>query len=379
MNINNHTKYQVCNRCIMDTSDPAIHFNEEGVCNHCISYENNIRSIWDPSSIGKLKLDAIIDGIKKKNKNKRYDCILGISGGLDSSYLSLILKEYDLRVLAVHVDGGWNSELAVNNIQTIIEHCKFDLHTHVVDWDIMRELQLAYFKSGVSNLDVPQDHVFFAVLHSEALTNGCNVFMSGGNAATEYVLPINWHGDAMDSINIKEIFKRFGNGKLNGYKTISFLDWNILFRIRGFQQVRPLNYLPYGVSLAISELEKIGYRYYKRKHGESIFTKFFQNYFLPTRFGYDKRLPHFSSRILSGDMTRSEAIELLSKPLYDEFELEQDKLFVAKKLGITTNELDSYLYIPKHHYSEFKNWDYRVRLLKKMQRVYALRHSIFCS
>ncbi|MDG2989581.1 N-acetyl sugar amidotransferase [Candidatus Synechococcus calcipolaris G9] len=348
----------------MDTTDPDIYFDDSGVCNHCHYFDLHAKQVWDPTPNGKSKLDKIVLDIKEKNKNKRYDCILGLSGGLDSSYVALVIKEYNLRALAVHVDGGWNSELAVSNIQTIIEYCGFDLHTYVVNWETMRNLQLAYFKSGVSNLDVPQDHVFFAVLHSEALAYKCNVFISGGNVATESVFPQNWHGDAMDRINLIDINRTHGNGSLKDYKTISFLDWHILFRLRGFYQLRPLNYLPYGVQIAKTKLSEIGWRAYPRKHGESIFTKFFQNYFLPTRFGYDKRLPHLSSRILSGDISRQHAIELLSEPLYDEKELLEDKDYIAKKLGITINELNSFLYIPKKDYSQYKNWDSRVNALR---------------
>ena len=365
-----HQNYKMCVSCVMDTSDPDIIFDKNGVCNHCKNFENNAKKIWDPSDQGKQSLDEIIAQIRKKNKKRRYDCILGISGGMDSSYLALILKEYDLRVLAVHVDGGWNSELAVSNIQKIISHCNFDLYTHVVDWDEMRDLQLAYFKSGISNLDVPQDHVFFAVLHKQAIKNNCNIFMSGGNVASEFVFPPNWHGDAMDAINLKDINRRYGKRKLKHYETISFLDWNILFRLRGFKQIRPLNYLPYEIDQAAIRLGEIGWRIYPRKHGESIFTKFFQNYFLPNRFGYDKRKPHLSSRILSGQISRNQALDILKQPLYDDQELLDDKKFVSKKLGISVDELDSYISIPKKYYSDYKNWSSYKNLLDKAKKIY---------
>lgn len=353
----------------MDTSDPDINFDTAGMCSHCQAWDREATRIWDPSPRGRQKLEEILEGVRKRNRNKPYDCIIGLSGGLDSSYLSLVLKEFDLRVLAVHVDGGWNTELAVSNIQRLIEHCGFDLHTHVVNWEAMKNLQLAYFRSGVSNLDVPQDHVFFAVLHEEAVKNGCNVFMSGGNIATEYVWPLSWHGNAMDAINLKDIFRKFGRGSLEGYKTVSFADWFILFRLRGFQQVRPLNYLPYGTSLARAELAKVGWKDYPRKHGESRFTKYFQNYFLPNRFGYDKRVPHFSSRILSGDLTRARAVEMLAEPLYTEEELRNDAIYIATKLDITPEELESFTDVPMRHYSDFKNWDGSVRVARKAYRT----------
>lgn len=359
-------EYRRCVRCVMDTSDPQITFDWEGVCNHCHAWDSEATAIWDPTPRGRQRLDAIIAGIRARNRNKPFDCIIGLSGGLDSSYLALVLKEYDLRVLAVHVDGGWNTELAVSNIQKLIEHCGFDLHTHVVNWEAMKNLQLAYFRSGISNLDVPQDHVFFAVLHEEAVKNGCNVFISGGNIATEYVFPKTWHGNAMDSINLKDIFRKYGRGSLAGYQTVSFTDWFFLFRLRGFQQVRPLNYLPYGVELARAALARVGWKDYPRKHGESRFTKYFQNYFLPKRFGYDKRVPHYSSRILCGDITRAKALEMLAQPLYSPDELENDRIYIATKLDITPDELESYLHLPKRHYSEFRNWDRRLRMARKV-------------
>jgi N-acetyl sugar amidotransferase len=358
------TEFRRCVRCIMDTSDPEITFDADGVCNHCHAWDTDAVRYWDPSPRGRQKLEEILDGVRQRNRHKAYDAIIGLSGGLDSSYLSLVLKEFDLRVLAVHVDGGWNTELAVSNIQKLIEHCGFDLHTHVVNWEAMKNLQLAYFRSGVSNLDVPQDHVFFAVLHEQAVKNGCKVFMSGGNIATEFVWPLSWHGNAMDAINLKDIFRRYGHGSLAGYQTVSFTDWFMLFRLRGFEQIRPLNYLPYGTTLARAALAEVGWKDYPRKHGESRFTKYFQNYFLPTRFGYDKRVPHFSSRILSGDLTRARALEMLAEPLYTEEELRNDAVYIATKLDITTDELESFLHVPRRHYSDFRNWDRRLRIAR---------------
>lgn len=363
MENNKSRNYQICKRCIMDTSDPDIEFDIHGICNHCHQFDNEAHKIWHPDEEGQKKLDQIIKDIKVKNKDKAYDCILGLSGGIDSSYLALLLKNYDLRVLAIHVDAGWNSELAVSNIESIVKYCDYDLHTHVVNWDAMRKLQIAYLKSGIANQDVPQDHVFFAILHSEAIKHKCNVFMSGGNVVSEFVFPENWHGDAMDEINLKDIYRKHGDGqKLEGYKTISFWDWKIFFRLRGFRQIRPLNYIDYSINHAISELEKIGWRNYGRKHGESVFTKFFQNYFLPTRFGYDKRKPHYSSRILSGELTREQALELMQEPLYDPEELKEDIDYFCKKLSISKSELDHYINMPLRYYWEYKNWDKRLRI-----------------
>lgn len=362
-------EYKECSNCLMDTSDGSIVFDERGVCNYCLDFKKESQLIWHPSHEGKTQLDNIIDSIKNKNKNKKYDCILGISGGLDSSYLALKLKEYDLRVLAVHVDGGWNSELAVNNIEAVLEHCNFDLYTHVVNWESMKNVQLAFLKSGISNQDIPQDHVFFAVLHNLALKNNINIFMSGGNFATESILPGYWQADAMDSILIRDIFKKHGKGSLKGYKTISFFELKVLFRLRGFKQIRPLNYIEYGTRIAEKELEKIGWRNYERKHGESIFTKFFQNHFLVEKFGYDKRRAHLSSRILSGDITRGEGLDLLDRPLYDPKELAEDKEFISKKLDLTLSELDGFIKSENRVYLDYKNWDSYMSIGQKIRNL----------
>lgn len=365
-------EYQVCSNCVMDTSDDEIVFDKNGVCNHCNTFYNVTSKQWMPTKEGKNQLDKIIDGIKEQNKNRKYDCILGLSGGVDSSYLALILKDYGLRVLVVHVDAGWNQEMAVSNIQSVVSYCGFDLYTHVVDWEDMRRLQVAYLRSGISNQDVPQDHVFFAVLFKMAVKHNIKVFISGGNIATESILPESWHGDAMDLINLKAIYKEFGAGKLKNYETISFLNYHILFRLRGMRQYRPLNFLPYDRNEAIKKLEAIGWRNYGRKHGESFFTKFFQNYFLPERFGYDKRRAHYSSMIVSNQITRKEALKLLDEPLYDPKELENDIAYFCKKLEITPDEFIHYLRMPLKKYSDYDNWDSKLKYVSIARQLYTI-------
>lgn len=364
--------YQVCSNCVMDTSDSEIFFDYKGVCNHCHGFYERTSKGWLPNEEGKRRLDEIVNRIKQQNKLKKYDCILGLSGGVDSSYLALILKDYGLRVLVVHVDAGWNQEMAVSNIQSVVSHCNFDLYTHVVDWEDMRRLQIAYLKSGISNQDVPQDHVFFAVLFKLAVKHNIKVFISGGNIATESILPSSWHGDAMDVINLKAIYKKFGSGKLKNYETISFLDYHILFRLRGMRQYRPLNFLPYDRNEAIRTLETIGWRNYGRKHGESFFTKFFQNYFLPQRFGFDKRRAHYSSMIVSKQMTRDEAIKLLEEPLYKPDELESDIAYFCKKMDITREEFNQFLNMPLKKYSDYNNWDSKLKYVNMLRKIYEL-------
>lgn len=360
---------QTCTRCVMDTSDPEIEFDGDGVCNHCHQFDNETVKRWYPNAEGKQKLDEVFAAIRQEGRGKEYDCIIGLSGGVDSSYLALVMKDYGLRPLVVHVDGGWNSELAVHNIEQILKYCNYELFTHVVDWEDMRDLQLAYIKAGVANQDVPQDHAFFATLYHFAVKNNIRYVISGGNIATESVFPSSWHHAAMDAINLHAIHKSFGNKKLTHYKTISFIEYYFYFPlIKKMKTVRPLNYMPYNKQEALQKLiTTIGYKEYGRKHGESRFTKFFQNYYLPIKFGIDKRRIHLSSMILSGQMTREEAVTELAKPLYDAIELADDMGYVAKKLGISLEQLEELVKEPGRSYSEFSNWDASYKLLKAIQ------------
>lgn len=354
----------------MDSSDPDIAFDETGVCNHCKNFRLVSQQLWFPNSDGQIRLRTICDQIRVAGQGKEYDCILGLSGGVDSSYLAIKVHELGLRPLVVHVDAGWNSELAVANIEKVVKHCHYDLHTHVVDWEEMRDLHLAYLRAGVANQDVPQDHVFFASLYHFATKNGIRYILSGGNLATEGIHPPHaWHHSAMDAINLQAIHRRFGERPLKTYSIISFFDYYFWYPlVKKMRTVRPLNYMPYVKSDALAELERtIGYKPYPRKHGESLFTKLFQNYYLPKKFGYDKRRPHLSSLIVSGQMTREHALEKLAEPLYDPQELEIDIGYFCKKLRITRAEFDGFINEPNRHFTDFPNWDSRYRMLKKLQ------------
>ncbi|PLC05123.1 N-acetyl sugar amidotransferase [Variovorax sp. RO1] len=361
-------KYQICTRTVMDTSDIDIVFDDQGVCNHVHEFEKTAKEAWFPNEDGKRRLNELIAKIKVEGKGDEYDCIIGLSGGVDSSYLALKAHEWGLRPLVVHVDAGWNSELAVSNIEKIVEHCGYDLHTHVVNWEEMRDLHIAYLRSGISNQDVPQDHAFFAALYSFAVKNGVRYVFSGGNLATEGVFPRSWHGSAMDAINLLDIHKKHGSKKLATYPIVSFWQYYIYYPlIKKMRVIRPLNFMPFNKDGAIQELEKIGWRSYGRKHGESIFTKLFQNYYLPARFGYDKRLPHLSSLIVSGQMTREEALLELKKPLYPADELERDISYFCKKLRITRSEFDGYMQLPLNSHKNYRSWNRRYRVLKRIQ------------
>ncbi|MBD2792786.1 N-acetyl sugar amidotransferase [Xenorhabdus szentirmaii] len=364
-------KYQICTKCVMDTTDPIISFNKDGICNHCEQFEKVTSKLWFPNDIGQEKLNNIIEKIKATKNKSKYDCIIGLSGGIDSAYLAIILKDYGLNPLVIHVDAGWNSELAVYNIEQVIKYTKFDFHTHIMNWNEIRDLQVAYLKSGVANQDVVQDHAFFSTLYHYAIKNKINYVISGGNIATESVFPTSWHHSAMDAINIHDIHKKFGTKKLKDYKTINILQYYITYPfVHKFKTIRPLNYMPYDKKKALIFLkDKINYKEYGRKHGESIFTKFFQNYYLPTKFNYDKRKPHLSSLILSNQLTRDEALLELEKPIYDEHELKEDFRYIAKKLKISESEFNELIHSPGRSYSEYKNWDNYFKIFKKIQII----------
>ena len=361
--------YQMCTRCVMDTTDPEITFDEHGVCNHCHEFDEVTKRRWFPNEEGKRKLAEIVAKIKKTGEGQEYDCIIGLSGGVDSSYLAVMIKDYGLRPLVVHVDAGWNSELAVYNIEQVVKYCGFDLHTHVMDWDEIRDLQVSYLKAGIANQDVVQDHAFFASLYHFAVKSSIKYVISGGNIATEGVFPKAWHHAAMDAVNLHAIHKKFGQIKLKHYKTINVFQYYLYYPfIYKMKTVRPLNFMDYDKQKALEFLKtEVGYKEYGRKHGESIFTKFFQNHYLPVKFGYDKRRPHLSSMILSGQLSREDALVELDKPLYDERELKDDLTYIAKKLQISIEELNGYISSPGRDYSEFKNWDGVYLALKKIQ------------
>jgi N-acetyl sugar amidotransferase len=355
----------------MDTSDPLISFDSDGICNHCRDFDEITSNEWFPNEEGTKRLTGIIEQIRVAGKDQEYDCIIGLSGGIDSSYMAMKVHEWGLRPLVVHVDAGWNSELAVANIEKIVKQYCYHLYTHVVDWEEMRDLQLAYLRAGISNQDVPQDHVFFASLYHFAVKHKIRYILSGGNTATESIFPHAWHGSAMDASNLKAIHRKYGERSLKTFNTISFFDYCLWYPfVKKMRTVRPLNFMHYNKASAIEELERtVGWQAYGRKHGESLFTRLFQNYYLPTRFGYDKRRPHLSSLIVSGQMTRGEALQKLEEPLYDAQELENDIGYFCKKMNLSRKQFDEFMTAPAQHYTDFPNWDNLYRLLKKIQSL----------
>jgi N-acetyl sugar amidotransferase len=366
-----NNSYQMCKVCVMDTSDPEITFFGEKGCNHCIGMRLTLGLEWFIDESGESKLQEILGKIKKEGIGKEFDSILGLSGGADSSYLALKAFDWGLRPLVVHIDGGWNSELAVRNIQSILDFTGWDLQTNVINWPEMKDLQLSYLRSGVSNQDVPQDHAFFSSLYSFAIQNRIKYVLSGGNTATEGIFPKSWHWAAMDSINLKAIQKEFGSRKLKQYPITSFTKYYFVYPfIKKMRPIRLLNYIPYVREDALIELEnRLGYIRYPRKHGESSFTRFFQEFFLPHRYGIDKRLPHYSSQIVSQQLTRDEALRLLSEPLYAKSEMERDIQFICRKLDISRENFEQILDSPLRNAKEFSNWNSIHKHLKRIQKI----------
>ena len=342
--------YQICTRTVMDTTDPEIWFDENGVSSHALGYDKTMKPIVDAANSGAraADLEAIIAKIKREGEGKPYDCVIGVSGGVDSSFLILQAIKLGLRPLAVHFDSGWNSELAVNNIENIVTRLGLDLYTDVVDWREMKDLQLSFFKASVPNADIPTDHAFPAVAYRQAAKYGIKYILSGHNLATESILPQAWGYNAADARHLKAIQRRFGSVRLKTYPVLGIFKRYFWYGyIRPITTVQLLNYMPYIKADAKQQItEELGWRDYGGKHYESVFTRYFQGYYLPRKFGFDKRKAHLSSLILSDQLTREKAIDELEHPDYDEALARQDHEFIAKKLGLTTEQFDEIIARP---------------------------------
>lgn len=372
----NERNYQVCTNCVMDTTDSKITFDENGVCDHCNTYETDILPKWHTDEKGHQALEEIIAKIKKEGEGKDFDCLMGMSGGIDSSYLLYVMVEkYGLRPLVFHVDAGWNSQIAVNNIERLVDGLGLDLYTEVINWEEIKDLQLAFFKSGVSHVDTPQDHSFFATMYKFASKHKIKHILTGGNYSTECVRnPLEWMYYQSDSIQLRDIYKQFGTGKLKDYPVSNIL-WHKVYLpyIKGIKLIRPLDFVPYDKDEAMQLLvDKFGYQKYPQKHFESRFTRFYESYWLPQKFGYDTRKVQYSSLILTNQMTREEALEKLSKPAYDPETIAQDFEYIATKLGISVGELQSYMDAPNKTYKDYKSQESIYNIGAKVMRALGL-------
>lgn len=351
----------------MDTTDPAIEFDAEGRSSYVEYFEREVAPVMTRAQSGQRQseLEALVARIKADGRDKPYDCIIGVSGGVDSTYLVLQAVRLGLRPLCVHFDSGWNSELAVDNIHNLVTTLGLDLFTQVVDWREMRDLQLAYLKSGIANADTPTDHAFGYVAFHQARKYKIRHILSGSNLVSESILPASWEYTSDDAKLLKSIHKTFGSVRLKTYPVMSSFTRTLWYPFaRGIKTHALLNYMPYHYDEAKATITReVGWRDYGGKHYESIFTRWFQGYYLPERFGYDKRIAHYSSLILAGEMSRDEAVALLGDTNYPEELRKQDHEFVAKKLGISTVELDAIVAAPCKRYTDYPNSEAAVRRL----------------
>lgn len=340
----------------MDTTDSHITFDEEGLCHHCV----NLKRLQD--GLGTLEnrtqvLEGLVNQIKQSGRNRKYDCVIGVSGGVDSTFVALKCRELGLRPLAVHFDNGWNSELSVMNIENTVKKLDIDLHTHVMDWEQFRDLQVAFLKSSTPDTEAPTDHGLRACLYNAALQHNVKYILVGTNVFTEGILPKEWGYGNGDWKYIRHIHRRFGVGSsLSSYPRYSMLKLAYIVGVKRLQRISIPNYLDYQKNEALKELkEKLDYREYAGKHYESIFTRFFQGYILPEKFNYDKRRAHFSILILSGQLTREEALEKLKGPTYDPQLMAEDEEFVTKKLELSKADWKAILDSPKKFSDDYTN------------------------
>lgn len=368
-------KFQRCTRCVMDTTDSKITFDENGVCDHCRNFDKKIAPFWKPQENRLDELEKIAAQIREAGKNSEYDCILGLSGGADSSYLAYIAKEVmHLRPLAFVVDTGWNLNVAVENIEKIVKGLDLDLYTEVVNWKEMADLQLSFFKSGISSQDFPQDHAIFAALYNYAVKHNIKYVLTGSNSATEFIRPpVEWI--YMNDLRMaKDIHKKFGQRELKTFPMCGMLKYKLWYRyVRGMKRVYPLDYVVYNKAEAEELLhEKYGWTKYENKHYENVFTRFFEGYYLPHKFGFDTRKNVASNEILAGTLTREEALKRLEQPPYDPDLMEQDKEYVAKKLGISVEKFDAIIEGPKKTPEDYKNSMWLIKLGVAVSKILGL-------
>ncbi len=367
-------KYQQCSISVMDTiADQNITFDEKGISNYYYDYQLQEKAWVVKGKEGEQKLDKLIEAIKESGKGNKYDCITGVSGGVDSTYLVLRAKQLGLRPLIVHFDNGWNSELAVMNIENIIKRLGFDLYTLVVDWEEFKDIQMSYLKASVVDIEAITDHAIIGTLYRLAAENGIKYILSGSNVVTEATLPLHWIWNKSDHTNIKDIHKQYGKLPLKTFPFFSTRQKQYYVKAKGIEVVCPLNYMNY-IKKEVKQtiINELGWRDYGGKHYESVFTRFYQGYILPVKFGIDKRKGHFSNLIFSGQLTKEEAIEELKKPIYDPEQLQVDYEFVLKKFNLERREFEDLMKLPRREHTEFKVeksvWD-TYQILKPFKKI----------
>lgn len=366
------TSNQICSRCVMDHSDLEIVFNANGECNHCTNFIEKRKNHSYQKEVSEQKLTNLIHEIKKAGKNKNFDCVVGLSGGVDSSYVAYLANSWGLRVLGVHMDNGWNAENAVENIYHICHRLSIDYRSYVLDWSYFKEIQLAFLKASVPEAETPTDMAIQGALHQIATKNGIKYILSGGNLATEGILPKSWHYNAKDMVYFKHILKRFGKKKF--YKFPYFGFWQE-FYYKMFKRIKivyPLNHYPYNKEQAKETLiRELNWKDYGGKHHESRYTRFIQSFYLVNKFNIDYRKATLSSMICLGEISREEALKQLKTQPYSEESLNKDKQYVSKKLGISLEQLEDIVNSKANFYFDFPNDE------KRLGKIYDLYRKLY--
>lgn len=359
-------EYQICTRCIMDTSDPDITFDEKGICSHCHRYDEELPKRVFKGTEAENKLNNLLSQIKAAGKKNEYDCIIGVSGGVDSTYVAYITKKFGLRPLAIHFDNGWNSELAVSNIEKTLDKLGIDLYTYVIDWEEFRDLQLSFLKASTPDGEIPTDHAINALLFKEASKRNIKYIISGMNFATESMAVKSWSYGHSDWKYIKAVHKHFGSSSLRNYPHFNFFDLFLWTYFKKIKTVSILNYLAYNKKEVMNVLQnELGWIYYGGKHYESVYTRFFQGYILPRKFNIDKRRGHLSDLINSGQITRETALSEVKTIGYDPFLMEQDKQFVMKKLLLSEKSFNALMNETTKTFRDYPNNERKVDWLKR--------------
>jgi N-acetyl sugar amidotransferase len=373
---------RVCAKTVMDTTDPYIYFDENGISDYYHNYINKILPSWNTEKKGMEELNKIVKKIKSKSKEKAFDCIIGMSGGLDSSYALYVAKEVlGLRPLVYHVDAGWNTDQAVGNIEKIIEGLGLDLYTDVINWEEVKDLQRSFLKAQIPDQDLVQDYAFFSSLYRFAKKNKIKYILTGSNYSTECCRePEEWGGYAgIDKRLVNDIHNRFGTIKLKSFPIIDIFTYKLYYKyIYGMKIIKPLNFVPYNKSEAEDLLyKKFGWKKFQHKHHESRFTRFYEDYWLPRKFGFDKRKAHFSSLILTGQMTREDALERLKHSELDEQTLKNEFEYVANKLEFEVDELKIIFNGENKTFRDYKNNRSLIQLGAKIMQILGLEKRLF--
>lgn len=376
------SEYNICHNCIMDTSDPNIKFDDCGFCDYCNNFKKNILPNWHADEQGEKELLRISEKIKSWGRGKEFDCIIGLSGGLDSSYAAYIAKEkMGLRPLLFHVDAGWNTDQAVGNIEKLVDGLGLDLYTEVINWEEMKDLQLAFLRSQIADQDLPQDGAFFSALYKFARKHKIKHVITGSNFSTECCRePEEWGGyPGIDKKLFLDIHEKFGTRPLKSFPIVDIFVYKVLYQhILGMGIVKPLNMVPYIKKEAEETLGRLfGWQKFQHKHHESRFTRFYEDYWMPRKFGYEKRRAHFSSLIMTGQMTRDEALGRISHPEMDEHFLKQEFEYVASKLGLTVAELQEIFDGENKTYRDYRNKRWAIGVGTNVMRWLGLEKRLF--